>query len=79
MDKKEIAKIILFHRKKSGLSRVELAELAGIGKTSVFDIESGKKDFRIDTFYAVCRVLNIDIVPQSSLMEEYEKNTDKEK
>lgn len=39
----DLAKTVIFHRKKSGLNRVELALLAGVGKTVVFDIEHGKK------------------------------------
>jgi DNA-binding XRE family transcriptional regulator len=37
----EISDIVLFHRKKSGLSRNQLADLAGVGKTVIYDIEKG--------------------------------------
>jgi transcriptional regulator with XRE-family HTH domain len=39
----EIGNIIRFHRKKSGLTQKALADIAGVGKTVVFDIENGKK------------------------------------
>ncbi len=38
--------IVLFHRKKSGLSRNQLADLAGVGKTVIYDIEKGKETMR---------------------------------
>jgi len=33
------------HRKKAGLTQLELANLAAVGKTTVFDIEKIKKLF----------------------------------
>ena len=58
------------HRRRSGLSQRELADLAGIGKTSVFDIEKGKPTVRMATLMAVLRVLNIDLVMDSPLIHE---------
>lgn len=57
----EIAKQIYYCRKKSGLSRDELARLAGVGKTVIYDIEKGKKSIRLDTLLKVLDVLNIQI------------------
>ena len=37
-----IGKMILFHRQKSGLSRIRLAEISGVSKTVIYDIEHGK-------------------------------------
>jgi len=47
-----------------------LAELAGVGKTSVFDIEKGKATVRLSTLLAVMHVLNIDLVMRGPLMNE---------
>jgi HTH-type transcriptional regulator/antitoxin HipB len=57
----EIAKIVHYYRKQSGLSQQELATLAGIGKTVVFDIEKGKETVRLNTLLKVLHVLNIKI------------------
>ncbi len=35
----QIAEIIRLHRRAARLSRIELAELAGVGKTVIYDIE----------------------------------------
>ena len=68
---KNIGKIIQFHRKQAGLSRIGLAEIAGVGKTVIYDIEKGKETIRFDTLYKVMKVLNISISFGSPLMEQY--------
>jgi len=60
--------IILFHRKKSGLTRNQLADLAGVGKTVIYDIENGKETIRFLTLQRVLKVLNITITFTSPLM-----------
>ena len=49
------------HRKVAGLTQLELANLAGVGKTTVFDIEKNKETVRWDTLLAILRVLNIEV------------------
>ena len=68
MDDK-ISDIVWFHRKKSGLSRIQLADLAGVGKTVIYDIEKGKETIRFSTLQKVLKVLNIKITFTSPLME----------
>jgi len=64
---KDIAHIIKSHRKAAKLTQVELAELAGVGKTVVFDIEKGKKTVKLDTLMKILKVLNIEIQLRSPL------------
>lgn len=52
---------VRFHRKKSGLTQKALADLAGVGKTVVFDIEKGKTSIQFDTLVKVLDALNIKI------------------
>ncbi len=66
----ELGEIIQYHRKRSGLSRIALAELAGIGKTVVFDLEKGKKNVRLHTVLSIFGVLNISLELKSPLMTE---------
>ncbi|MES2198793.1 MAG: helix-turn-helix domain-containing protein [Chlamydiota bacterium] len=72
MDVKEIGKLVRFHRKKAGLSQLELAKIAGLGKTVIFDLEKGKLSIRFDTILRVIEVLNIKINFQSPLMHLFE-------
>lgn len=67
----ELGRIIRFHRKKSGLTQKELADLAGIGKTAVFDMEHGKPTVQYETIARALSVLNIRLVPESPLMTLY--------
>ena len=73
----ELHQIIYFHRKQAKLSRKALAELAGVGKTVIYDLEKGKKTVRWSTITTVLHALNIKIQFQSPLMDEYEKSSSK--
>ena len=64
-----ISDIVWFHRKKSGLSRIQLADLAGVGKTVIYDIEKGKETIRFSTLQKVLKALNIKITFTSPLIE----------
>ncbi len=66
----EIAHIIRRCRKKSGLSQLELATLAGVGKTAVFDIEKGKESVQLDTLLKILNTLNIRIKLETPLSNE---------
>ena len=66
------------HRKAAKLSRVNLAELAGVGKTVIYDIEKGKESVQLDTLRKILKVLNISITLTSPLMDHL-NGTDDEK
>jgi y4mF family transcriptional regulator len=54
-----LAQLIRSHRKKADLAQAQLAALAGVGKTVVWDIENGKESVQWDTLQKIFRVLNI--------------------
>ena len=56
-----IAKIVHYFRKQSGLSQQALAQLAGVGKTVIFDIEKGKDTIQLITLLKVLDALNIQM------------------
>lgn len=60
--------IIKKHRKAAGLSQISLAEMAGVGKTVVFDLEKGKQTVQLDTLLKILKVLNIKVQLQSQIM-----------
>lgn len=47
------------HRKAARLTQFDLARLAGVGKSAVYDIERGKPTVRLETLLRVLAVLNI--------------------
>jgi len=63
-------KLIRCHRRKSGLTQNELADLAGVGKTVVFDVEHGKSTVQFDSLRRICDVLNITITLNSPVMDQ---------
>lgn len=65
----EIGEVIRVHRKEAGLTQKQLADLAGVGKTAVFDIEKGKESIRLDTLVKVLHALNIEMLFDSPLMK----------
>jgi HTH-type transcriptional regulator / antitoxin HipB len=71
MNNDKIATMLKFHRKKAGLSRNALAELAGVGKTAVFDLENGKTTVQMATLQKVLNVLNIKCHFESPFMNEF--------
>lgn len=64
----ELASIIKMHRKAAKLTQLQLAELAGVGKTVVFDIEKGKETVKLNTLRKVLKVLNIEMHLTSPLL-----------
>jgi y4mF family transcriptional regulator len=64
----EIAHAVLTHRKAAGLTQKQLADLAGVGKTVVFDIEKAKSSVRFDTLMKVLAALSIEIRLDSPLV-----------
>jgi HTH-type transcriptional regulator / antitoxin HipB len=74
----ELADVIRMHRKAARLSRDKLAEMSGVGKTVIYDIEKGKETIQLKTLRKVLGVLNIKIELKSPLMENL-RNTENEK
>ena len=71
MDLLQIGRIVKYHRKVAGLSQKELADLAGVGKTVVFDLEKGKLTMQWKTITSILNALNISIDLNSPLMDKY--------
>ena len=78
LEPKTLARIIKQHRKAAHLSQLQLAELADVGKTVVFDIEKGKETVKLATLRKVLKVLNIKVLLLSPLMKNDQINDYKE-
>lgn len=57
-----LAQLLKKHRKLAGLTQAQLATLAGLGKTAIFDIEHGKHTIQLDTLQKILYVLNIKLL-----------------
>jgi y4mF family transcriptional regulator len=76
LEPKKLATIIRMHRKAAKLSQLQLAEMAGVGKTAVFDIEKGKETVRLNTLRKILKVLNVKVQLVSPLMKNLQMNED---
>jgi HTH-type transcriptional regulator / antitoxin HipB len=74
----EISSVVAAHRKLSGLSRAELADIAGVGKTVIFDIEHGKPSVRLDTLLKLLTALNITFELKSPRMDKLQNADSKQ-
>ena len=59
--KDEIAKNLLYYRKKSGLTQKEFAEKLGVKNTAVSNWESGNNSIDIETLFAACEVFHVKL------------------
>lgn len=75
MTSDDIAKMVKYYRKQSGLSQKEFAKIAGIGKTALFDIEKGKETVQLNTLFKVLDVLNIKMKFETPFPEHNESET----
>jgi len=73
---KHVGRIIHFHRKKAGLSRIDLAMVAGVGKTVIYDIEHGKETVRTKTLLKILNALNITMLLNGPIMEHFTETED---
>lgn len=64
-----LPQLIKGHRKKAALTQAQLAKLAGVGKTVVWDIENGKESIQWDNLQKILRVLNISVEWRSPLLD----------
>jgi len=69
----DLHNVVKYHRRLSGLSQAQLAKLAGVGKTVIFDIEHGKESVQFDTLKKVLAALNIKFTWQSPVLDRSEK------
>lgn len=51
--------MVKIHRTQANLTQLELAQLASVGKTVVFDIEHAKPTVQLNSILGILEVLNI--------------------
>ena len=74
MRSEQLGHLISFHRKKAGLSQVGLAELAGISRSVVQDLEAGKGRTVWMHVEAILNVLNVELQPVGPLVDKWKQS-----
>jgi len=72
-----LARVIRKHRKAAKLSQMQLAEMAGVGKTVVFDIEKCKETVKLNTLRKILKILNINVQLVSPLLNKQMNENEK--
>jgi len=65
----ELSRVVKMQRKAAKLSRASLAEMAGVVKSVIYDIENGKESIQFNTLRKILKVLNIRIELISPLID----------
>jgi len=68
----DIGSLIVFHRKKAGLTQIELAQLSGVSRFVVQDIEAGTGRTTWKNLEAVLHSLNLELEPKGPLVDEWQ-------
>jgi y4mF family transcriptional regulator len=76
MQAKQLGSIVVYHRKKAGLTQVELARLAGVSRFVVQEIEAGKGRTTLQHVLSVLETLNLKLEPSGPLVEHWRSRED---
>ena len=71
MRSEDLGTLVAFHRRKAGLTQVELAQLAGVSRFIVQELEAGKGRTTWKHVEAVLQTLNLRLEPSGPLVEEW--------
>ncbi len=74
MQNKDLGGLVAFHRKKANLTQIQLAELAGVSRFIVQEIEAGKGRTTWKHLEAVLEALNLRLEPRGPLVDEWLKS-----
>ena len=74
MRSERLGDLITFHRKKAGLTQVGLAELSGVSRSVVQDLEAGKGRTVWVHVEAILSVLNVELQPVGPLVNEWKQS-----
>lgn len=74
MHTEDLASLVAFHRKKAGLTQFELAELSGVSRFVVQDLEAGNGRTTWRHVESVLKSLNLNLEPQGPLVEAWHKS-----
>lgn len=76
VDMSELGRIVRYHRKRAGLSRAALSELSGAGATVIYELEHGKPTVQFDILQRVLRTLNLQLLVEGPLLDEFIRKAD---
>jgi predicted transcriptional regulator len=79
MHSEQLGSLIRFHRKKAGLTQVELAALSGVSRFVVQELEAGTGRTTWKHVVSVLEVLNLELKADGPLVAEWMVSKEDEK
>lgn len=79
MQNEELFSIIRYHRKKTKLNQTELAEMSGVSRSVVQDIEAGRDRISLKNLLQILSTLNIQLKANGPLQAQWEADFKNEK
>ena len=67
----QLASLVRFHRKRAGLSQVDMASMADVSRKVIQDLEAGRNGISWRNLMAVLAVLNVNLRPDGPLIDEW--------
>jgi len=67
----QLASLVRFHRKRAGLTQVDMASLADVSRKVVQDLEASRDGVSWRNLMAVLAVLNVKLRPTGPLINEW--------
>lgn len=74
----QLASLVRFHRKRAGLSQVDMASMADVSRKVIQDLEAGRDGVSWRNLMAVLAVLNINLRPAGPLIDEWYSRSETE-
>ena len=67
----QLASLVRFHRKRAGLSQVDMASMAEVSRKVIQDLEASRDGVSWRNLMAVLAVLNVKLQPTGPLINEW--------
>ncbi len=67
----QLASLVRFHRKRAGLSQLDMASMADVSRKVVQDLEAGRGGVSWRNLLTVLAVLNVNLRPDGPLIDEW--------
>lgn len=75
---RQLASLVRFHRKRAGLSQLDMASMAGVSRKVVQDLEARRDGVSWRNLMAVLAVLNVSLLPDGPLIDEWFSRSESE-
>ena len=73
----EIGRAVEYHRRRARITRKQLSMMCGLSQSAIYHVEKGRSTMQLNSLQNVLQALNMELVIQGPLMDEYQQSTAK--